>query len=203
MGEFLQQVSEKSDKWAAFVEEYCTGAKFGRPFNAMRAAEAAGYVSGALNQRAYELMKHPMIKGAIAERLNEISMPNEEIIARLTNIARATPGDLITVDGNGQVRLNTGELEKLKPFVKSFTWDSNGMPKIEFYDSMAALAQLAKIRGLGSDSGLGGLFAGATVNLQINFVQPGESQTTEALSEGAEDADWDWDEGMSDDPTES
>jgi hypothetical protein len=198
MGQFLEQVKEKSDKWAAFVEEYCTGARSGRPFNQTRAAEVAGYVPGALQQRGYELMKNPLIKAAIAERLDEISMPKEEIVARLTNIARSEPGNLVTVDESGQVRFATGELEKLKPYIKSFTFDSNGMPKIEFYDSMAALTQLAKIRGLSAGDGVGGMFAGATVNLQINFVAPSEVEQSETQQIGGEEADWDWDEGMDD-----
>jgi phage terminase small subunit len=155
-----------------FVEEYCTGGSTGKAFNAFRAAEHAGYANpGATGG---QLLKRADVKAAIAARLDELSMTSEEIVKRLTDIARNEVGEIYEVNDLGQIRLNPAQLRAAQRHMKSYKIDSNGNQVIEFHDSHAALRDLAKARGIFKEgreiSGPGGGPIGV-VNLNLNFVK--------------------------------
>jgi hypothetical protein len=174
MGKFLVQLRAKNLKYAAFVTEYCTGEVRGKKYNATSAAIVAGYAESGAHVRGSALMKRDDVKAAVQELLGEISMQAEEIVARLSDIARAEIGNIVDIMDNGQIRMSSDELKKLKPFIKSFSWDSNGNPKIEFHDPHAAIKDLARIRGLNKDGlELTGANGGPIqVQLNINFHSP-------------------------------
>jgi phage terminase small subunit len=76
-----------------FVREYCTNG-----FNATKAARAAGYSRKTARQTGYELKRKPAIAAAINKLLESVQMSDEEIVARLEDIAGATLEDFLVVD---------------------------------------------------------------------------------------------------------
>lgn len=162
----------RKEQHRLFVEEYCTGAKLGKPFNAVKAAEAAGYASP--EGYSPRLSAREDIRAAIAYRLSQLTMSKEEVLARFTALAKSEVGEVLERDPlTGVFKINPDKLESNKKFLKSFGYDSNGNPKYEFHDAHAALRDLAKAHGLFRDETTAG--GNVTVNMTINFVLPGQA----------------------------
>lgn len=160
-----------TDKMRVFVEEYCTGERFGKPFNKTRAAEAAGYAEP--SSQGHHVYARPEVKAAIQWRLNQLVMTNEEIVARLNRLATGELGEVVDTSGT-YPKYDMEWLKKNKDLIKGFKLDSNGNAVIEFHDPHAALKDLMKVRGMGKEgleiSGPGG--GAVPVQLQVNFVAP-------------------------------
>lgn len=88
----------------------------------------------------------PEIKAAIEARMVEHAMPANEVLARLSQQARANAMDFIKPNGNG-FGLNWEELEKRGHLIKSITMTKTG-PRIELHDAQSALDKLARTLGL-------------------------------------------------------
>lgn len=165
-----------------FCEEYCTGAVEGKPFVQVAAARVAGYREPEAAARVMIRKRH--IRDAIEARLAELGMGRGEVLNRLTTMARATPGDIIKIDPHGGLALDYEAIARLKHLIKEFTFDSNGLPKIKFFDPHEALRDLAKVHGLFREglelTGAGG----APLDVQITFVD----------AKGGEDEEEDSDE---------
>lgn len=181
-----EQTVRFTPKMQAFADEWLTGAVSKRQFYAVGALKAAGYATNGKNpgQMAYKLLKHPAIKEYINKHLEAIAMSSHEIMARFSDIARCEPGDILELKQgpNGQPNVVIDPLQVVinKRYIKSFTYDSNGNPKIEFHDPVAALQQMARMRGMLKDglelSGPGG--GAVPVEMTVRFVRPDGSSPT-------------------------
>lgn len=104
-------------KQRIFIDAYLSNG-----FNATEAARTAGYKAKddhSLASIGYENLRKPEISAAVAERLNEAAMSANEVLARLSKIARGEVNDFLDEDGKFDLpkarRLNkTGLLKKLK-----------------------------------------------------------------------------------------
>jgi len=133
-----------TDKRKRFVDAYIGPANC----NKTEAARRAGYASP--TPEARRLCKDPLVKAAIEERMRELAIPAEEILARLSEQARGNMADFVEVDESGRFRIDLTEAEKSGELrlVKKAGFDQKGRPAIELYDAQAALLALAKRFGL-------------------------------------------------------
>jgi len=137
-----------TDKQQLFVYEYV------RSLNATEAARAAGY------QGTYESLRvigsqnltKPHVREAIDELLKENAINAAEVIGRLSDQARGIPADCFTVYG----ALISVDFDKLREYglmhlIKKVSYDTEGRPRVEFYDAQTALAHLFKLYNLAPD----------------------------------------------------
>lgn len=133
-------------KQRAFVEAYLANG-----FNGTEAARTAGYKGNdnVLAVVAYENIRKPKIAALIQERMNEMAMPANEAMARLSMSARSDLGQFI---GLSEVQLKQHPQSFLLKKVK-FTRRTGGRDEdawseekveLELYDAQAA--QLAIIK---------------------------------------------------------
>jgi hypothetical protein len=117
-----------------FVEYYLNEAHF----NATDAARMAGYTYPKV--QGPRLLTMPPIRAAIDQKIDSLTITPEEVVQRLTDQARADMGDFITVERNGNFRLNlhkakiAGKLHLIKRLR-----NSKDGPSIELYDAQVAL----------------------------------------------------------------
>lgn len=181
--EALADLNEKERLW---VEEYVTGERSGKLFNATRSAEVAGYSD---HKYGAQLKRRPKIKRAVELLSKELTMGPGEVLRRMTEVAESRPGDIIKQGVNGGLVIDTDKVIEMKHLIKSFSFDANGNPKIEFYDVQRAREMLGKAQGLfkeGIDIGLSGQVG---VDVQINFVHtraetPSAEEQPRALESG-------------------
>ena len=131
-----------SRKRRVFAEEYL---KCG---NQSEAARRAGYKNEAV--MGSRLMKVKEIGEYIDKRLTERAMETDEVIARLSDMARANIGDVIVITESGDRKVWKLDIEKIKnlgPLVKKVKETQWGI-EVEFHNSQNALVQLAKLHGL-------------------------------------------------------
>lgn len=88
-------------------------------------------------------MSHPEIKAAVAERMRQISMTADEVIARLAQQARADIS--IFLQPNGEPDWDM--VKKFGYLIKRITKTRSGW-QIELHDAQQALAIIAKAQGL-------------------------------------------------------
>ncbi len=136
--------AELTDKQAAFVHHYIVC------LNATEAARRAGYQGNAVTLASvgYENLRKPQIRAAIDAALAEAAMPANEVLARLTDQARGTMADILSVKGRG-VTLDlkkAAQADRLH-LVKKYSKTRQGV-SVELYDAQAALQLLAKHHGL-------------------------------------------------------
>jgi phage terminase small subunit len=81
-----------STKQQAFIEHYLT------LWNGYRAAIAAGYSETSARHQASRMLSNDNIQAAIQERLAELKMGADEVLARLTAQARGSMGDFLRTD---------------------------------------------------------------------------------------------------------
>jgi phage terminase small subunit len=103
-------------KQRLFVEYYLSNG-----FNATEAARAAGYKGNenTLSSVGYENLRKPEIAAVVSERVNEAAMGANEVLARLSAIARGSVTDVLDEDGRFDIHLarrakKDGLLKKLK-----------------------------------------------------------------------------------------
>lgn len=143
-------VTTLTPKQVRFLEHYLTC------WNATEAARVAGYKHP--NKQGPELLKQPQIAAAIDERLSEVAMSANEVLARLTDHARSDIGEFLDIDGNldlkrmkasGMTRLvkklNTAKASGTSP--KGGDWERETVT-LELHDAQAALNTLARYHGL-------------------------------------------------------
>lgn len=144
-------VTKFTGKQQAFIDAY-----FACNFNGVRAARKAGYKGsyGTLAQVASENLKKPELRAAINARFKEMAMGAEEVLARLTDIARADYGDLTDKDGNVDVKL--AKRRGLSHLIKEQEFTEKYIPqeghddimirtaKVRLHDPMRALELIGK-----------------------------------------------------------
>lgn len=133
-----------TDKQRRFVEEYV------RDFNATQAAIRAGYSANTAYQIGSENLRKPQIKEQLAERFRAMAMEADEVVALITDTARASMRTFVEVDEKGRFKTDFTSEEALEAFrhVKKLSFDQYGQPKIELHDAQAARVQLGRIRNL-------------------------------------------------------
>jgi phage terminase small subunit len=146
-----QQAKPLTRKQRAFLEFYL------QTWNATRAAEMAGFRCP--NQIGPRLIKRDHIQLAIEERLKKESLSADEVLARLSQQARANIGDfvkqavitlksktgqLVEVDG---MEMNWDQIRERGYLIKKISVTPSGL-SIELYDSQAALVHIGKHQGL-------------------------------------------------------
>lgn len=136
-----------SDRQRLFVEKYL------RCLNATQAAKEAGYSERTARQMGSENLSKPDIRAEIEQRLSEVAMGKNEVIARLTDHAR---GDMslffkavrqgkqeeVVADLVGALRRGDTRL------VRKAKFGAKGEVTIELYDAQRALATLAQVHKL-------------------------------------------------------
>lgn len=146
-------MADLSGKQAAFVEYYC------QTRSGAEAARRAGYSENSIYSIASENLRKPKIQAAIAERDAAIQMQTDEVLTRLSEMARASIEPFLTFikrkdeDSDAEhfypiVDLKKAQRLGMLHLVKKLTYDRRGMPQIEFHDSQAALEKIARIHGM-------------------------------------------------------
>jgi hypothetical protein len=130
---------ELTGKRKLFVDHYLGQANCCKS----EAARRAGYACP--GQEGYRLFKEPEIREAIDERLREVALGADEILARLSEQARGNMADFVAVETDG-FRIDLAEAEKAGKLrlVRRVGFDPKGRPFLELYDSQQALLALAK-----------------------------------------------------------
>lgn len=123
----------------AFVAEYL------KCWNASEAARRAGYSEATASEQGSRLLADVNVSAEIARRKAEMLMSADEIMARLTEQGRAAYAPYIRTDGT--VNIADLVLDGKAHLIKKIKFGKSGL-EIEFYDVQAALALLAKARGL-------------------------------------------------------
>lgn len=132
-----------SAKRQIFVNEYV------QCWNATEAALRAGYSPKTAYSQGHDLLKVPEVLSAIQEKINERAMTADEVLIRLAEQGRGIPNECFKLEG-GKVLVDFDALKErgLLHLIKKLSYDSEGMPRVEFYDAQGALGQLAKAHGL-------------------------------------------------------
>lgn len=84
-----------NDRQRVFIAEYT------RDFNATRAAKAAGYSDKTAYSYGQQLLKNLEVEAAIRARVEELTMPLDEVKLRLADIARGDMADLMEITPQG------------------------------------------------------------------------------------------------------
>lgn len=130
-------------KQQAFVEAYL------RHFNASRAAIEAGYSEKTAYSQGHRLLKKAEIRAAIESRIATAAMSADEVLTRLSDMARADIGDFLDLDierlkRHPQSRL----LKRVKRTIKTRTVgeveETTEVIELELHDPQAALVQLGR-----------------------------------------------------------
>jgi hypothetical protein len=121
--------------------------------NATAAAIEAKYSERSARSAASRLLTNPNIKAVIAEKMSIRAMPAEEVIARLSDHARADIGDLM--DDNGFIDLAKAKRSRMTRYIRKVkvteTADGevlNSAIEVAIHDAQKALITLAKHYGL-------------------------------------------------------
>ena len=151
-------------KQRCFVEHYLT------TWNAKESAEQAGY--GSPQKTGYRQLHNPAVLEVINERLVEMGVNANEIVARMSQYARNNPasffifadvpekdldGKILRDDeGNPILRrqmvdIDWGTFERYGYLVKKLSYDRKGRPVFEFYDAQRALETLGKYAKLDTE----------------------------------------------------
>lgn len=123
-----------------FVDHYLGQANC----NKSEAARLAGYACP--GSEGHRLYKDTDIREAIEERLREVAIGADEILARLSEQARADMADFVSVEEGGGFRITLEAAERAGKLrlVKKIGFDQKGRPLLELHDSQSALLAMAK-----------------------------------------------------------
>jgi hypothetical protein len=128
-------------KQRAFIEHYL------QCWNASEAARRAGYSERTAASIGHENLTKPEIAAAIQARLDELKMSADEVLLRLSEHARASIEDFVTIDeqsGEACLDLARAEAAGTLHLIKKLWQDKDGRWRVELVDSQAALALLGK-----------------------------------------------------------
>lgn len=139
-------MGDLTDKQQLFVQHYVAC------LNGAEAARRAGYAPASARQIASENLSKPDIRAAVDAALAEAAMPAGEVLARLTDHARGSMDDFLSVSGRG-VRLDLKRAKELGVLhlVKKYSKTDRGV-SVELYDRHAALELLGKHHRLFTDN---------------------------------------------------
>lgn len=137
-----------SNKQQVFISEYI------KCWNASEAARRAGY-NGKSNVIGSQLLANLSISEAIQARVDEIKMSADEVLVRLTNMARANISDFAHIQTDSDLG-NLGDAgQVIKKFKRKITRDKNGSEfeeiELELYPADVNLERVGKVHGLFTD----------------------------------------------------
>ncbi len=134
--------------------------------NGTEAARLAGY--SAPSVAASRLLSLVKVQHAIKDHVDRVAMSSDEVLGRLTLIARSDAGDFLTFDPDkspdeppkidlrrARKRGKLGTIKKLKQTTRTVSRGPEREPdvirevEVEFRDPMPALVQLAKFHSIG------------------------------------------------------
>lgn len=126
-----------------FVEAYLGKANG----NATEAARQAGYAWP--DRQGTQQLAKSSVRAAISLRAAEAGMDANEVLGRLSDLARADMSDFLKVDKDGgyKIDLNKAKRRNKLSLIKKLTPTKFGLG-IELHDPMAALDRMAKYHGL-------------------------------------------------------
>ena len=133
-------------KQRAFVYEYL------KDFNATQAALRAGYSKRYTHTNASKLLHNTTIKEAVDEEFEKRAMSAHEVLSRMTDIARGSSEDYLTIDDYGHTSIDLQRMrdEGKLHLVKKYKVTKQAV-EVELYDAQAALVQMGKQHGLFTD----------------------------------------------------
>jgi phage terminase small subunit len=127
-----------TDRQRVFVLEYLTC------FNATQAAKRAGYSPNSARQIGSENLSKPAVKAAIEIGLKAIHLSQDEVLARLSDIAGASLDDFLVPWGRGfRFDIAGAKAAGKLHLVKKISKGKNGT-SIEILDSLEALTLIGK-----------------------------------------------------------
>ena len=194
--EVVAQAGDLTGKQRVFVDSYLSNG-----FNATEAARTAGYKGNdnVLGVQGHENLRNPKIAIVVQERLNEAAMSANEVLARLSKIARGEVVDFLDEDGKFDLRTarklqKAGLLKKLKSKRTSKNVDtltegeedsretletSLVYEEVEFemYSAHEALRDLGKFHKLFTDKHEVGGIGGGPIQIEVEFI---DEKPTEA-----------------------
>jgi phage terminase small subunit len=135
-------------KQLEFIAHYLTC------FNATDAARRAGYPAKSAHAMGYENLRKPYIKAIIDQRIAENAMSANEVLARLSDMARASLEDVVNEDDEFTLDLarGKGKLHLIKSIKRREFTDKEGnttrTTEFELHDAQAALVHLGKYHKL-------------------------------------------------------
>lgn len=168
-----------SPRQRKFADEWLTGAATGKKFNGLAAWQFAGYHVTVSNPytNPSKALRHPKISAYIKLRMNENTMTAEEIMMRLTQLARADYSNIIKLDPATQtLRLNSEGVLANAQHLKGFGLDANGNPKVDLQDPMAAIRDLIRVLGMAKEGLEIGGMGGGPVRMELVFIGPNDSR---------------------------
>lgn len=152
----LNTVSELTPFQRRFLIEYLSQTT---PPNATAAYTAAGGTAKHADRAAYQVRHTPAVVAAIDEYFHKQEMSAREVIARLSQQAKAEYGRYFDYDPiRGEVRCDLEKLLKdgLGHLIKKVGYERTGSDSavqvVEFYDAHTALVDVGRYHGLFKDS---------------------------------------------------
>jgi hypothetical protein len=113
--------------------------------------EACCMAMGDVSQHSVHIVfGRPQMIEAIEYRLAQSAMGADEVLWRLTSMARGSLGDVGEVDEAGEFHLNLARCleEGLGHLIKRVRRYKDGSVEVELHDAHGALRDLAKVHGL-------------------------------------------------------
>jgi phage terminase small subunit len=145
-------------KQRAFIAAYCHNG-----LNGVRAAKTAGYQGSysALGVIAHENLKNPKIRQELDKYFKQFAMGPDEVIARMTSIARGDMADVLNPDGSFDIksarRRGKSHLIKEQVIVEKIIPGEDDVDiairttRLKLHDAHDALKTIAKMHGILSD----------------------------------------------------
>jgi len=141
-----QEISEQE---IAFAEHYL------KCWNGTAAARLANYSKHTARQQASRLLKRPVVKKYLKERMAELKTSADEVLIGLADHARGSMGDFLTIDAEGvrfdfRKAADADRLHLIKKF-KINPGEYGVEYELELYDAQAAKIVLGKGHQLWTD----------------------------------------------------
>lgn len=127
-----------TEKEKSFVQNYLTN-----NYNAGKACVSAGYSAASKYDTGYKLLRKPEIKAYIDWYLKESSLEKQELLKRLSDVAKNVGSEYILQNGN--VDLESLLADGYGHLIKEVRRYKNGKIRVIFHDSAKALSDLARI----------------------------------------------------------
>jgi len=169
----LNTVSELTPFQRRFLIEFLSQPG---PPNATTAYTNAGGTAKHADRAAYQVRHDPKVKAAIDEFFHQQEMGAREVIARLSQQAKAQYGEYLHYDPiRDEVRCNLEDLlaDGLGHLIKKVGYERTGaetaVQVVEFYDAHTALVDVGRYHGLFKDS----------VNLKVNVSDLSDEELDE------------------------
>ena len=133
-----------TDRETAFIEAYLGEALF----NASEAARIAGYQHPF--KAGYAVKSRPKVKAILENRLQEMTLTANEVLARISEQATFDISDFCDIGRGGALRFDLAKAKKAGKLhlLMGVEYAKNGKPVYKFADAQAALFVLAKHYGL-------------------------------------------------------